>query len=123
MSSRSIVGTLNHLLYLLISAAFAIGVGQSLFRSGRPFLIECFRAEQTADAVNRLFLVGFYLLNFAFVCGVLRFGKTSGTFDGMIETLGSRVGAVALVMGVMHFNNLYWCERIHRAFGFGGWSS
>jgi hypothetical protein len=108
------MATLNHVLYLAFSAAFTIGVGRSLFRNGRPFLVACFRDERTADAVNRLLLVGFYLMNSAFVTATLKFGDTGNTVVETIETLSTRIGVVVLTMGIMHFNNLYWCGRIRR---------
>lgn len=105
----------NHVLYLAFSAAFTFGVGRSLFYNGKPFLMECLQNEQAADTVNRLFLVGFYLVNFAFVLVTLHIGETGTTAVSTIETLGTRVGAVSITMGIMHFNNLYWCARIQRA--------
>ncbi|MCA9218111.1 MAG: hypothetical protein KDB27_33800 [Planctomycetales bacterium] len=105
----------NHVLYLVCSAAFTIFTGQSLFANGRPFLMECFRNAKAADATNRLFLIGFYLLNTAFVCITLRFGETGTTAVATIELLSTRVGVVVLTMGIMHFNNLYWCNRIRNA--------
>lgn len=104
----------NHVIYLLATACFTFFVGRSLFINGRPFLVECWKSEKIADAVNMLFLVGFYLLNFAFVFIALRFGETGDTFIGSFELLSGRIGIVALVMGVMHFNNLLWCELLRR---------
>lgn len=104
----------NHVIYLLATTCFTFFVGRSLFNNGRPFLIECWKSEKIADAVNMLFLVGFYLLNSALVFIALRFGETGTTFIGSLELLSGRIGMVALVMGVMHFNNLLWCELLRR---------
>ena len=100
----------NHLIYLMISIAFTVCVGRSLFKHGHPFLMECWGNAKTAGAVNRLFLAGFYLMNIGFICFVLRFGETGETIERTLEVLTGRIGFVALVMGVMHFNNLFWCE-------------
>lgn len=108
---------LNHVIYLLASAGFTFFVGRSLYVNGRPFLIECWKSEKIADAINILLLVGFYLLNFAFVFLALRFGETSETLVGSLETLSGRIGIVALLMGGMHFNNLLWCELLRRRSG------
>jgi hypothetical protein len=105
---------INHLIYLSFSVAFTVFVGQTLFRHGRTFLLECFPLGDTADSVNRLFLVGFYLLNSAFVCIALRFGETATSWESSFEIVANRVGVVALVMGGMHFNNLFWCNLIRQ---------
>ncbi len=99
----------NHLIYLLISVLFTVVVGRSLFTNGHPFLMECLGAEKMAEAVNRLFLVGFYLMNMALVFLALKFGETGANLEDSIEVLAGRVGFLSLVMGLMHFNNLFWC--------------
>jgi hypothetical protein len=109
------MGVANHLIYVLFSIAFTVYVGQSLYRLGLPFLVECWGHVQVATAVNRFFLVGFYLLNLAFVLLALKYGKTGFSFEDSLEILARRIGFIVLVMGVMHFNNLFWCELIrHR---------
>ena len=99
----------NHLVYVVLSLAFTVSVGQSLYRNGLPFLLECWGQAETAAAVNRFFLVGFYLLNLAFVLLILKYGPTGTSLETSLEILGGRIGLVALVMGGMHFNNLFWC--------------
>jgi len=111
--------TANHLIYLVLGISFTILVGRSLYDNGRHFLLECWHDAATADAVNRFFLVGFYLMNSAFIFAILRFGETGLTIEHSLEVLACRVGFVALVMGAMHFNNLFWCNllRNRRAAG------
>lgn len=103
---------LCHLVYLVISIGFTVFVGNTLFVSGREFLLECFPKGATADSINRLFLAGFYLMNTAFICIALRLGDTSETLVGLVQIVSYRVGLVTLVMGLMHFNNLFWCNLI-----------
>ena len=104
----------NHLIYVVLSVAFTVFVGQSLYFNGRPFLIECWGTARIADAVNRLLLVGFYLMNSAFVLIILRFGETGSTIERSLELIAGRVGFVALVMGAMHVNNLFLCDLARR---------
>ncbi len=59
----------TYLIYVAVSVAVTIWVGQSLHASGRIFLVENFQGrEKLADSVNHLLLVGFYLVNIGFVC-------------------------------------------------------
>ena len=53
----------SHAIYLLISALFTVCVGRSLYTNGRLFLLECWGEERLADSVNKILLLGFYLLN------------------------------------------------------------
>ena len=108
------MAALNHIIYLFFSLLFTVYVGRSLYENGRPFLMECWGELHVAEAVNRCLLIGFYLLNGSFVLLVLRFGATGTSLQESLEILSARVGFVVLVMGVMHFNNLLFCEWIRR---------
>ena len=58
----------TYLLYLVISIGLTVFVGHALSRSGRAFLLDVFGGnDSVAEAVNRLLVVGFYLLNLGFV--------------------------------------------------------
>ena len=63
----------TYIAYLSISLLITVYVGRTLHWHGRPFLIDVFGGnESTADAVNQLLLVGFYLTNAAFVTLTVR---------------------------------------------------
>lgn len=98
---------LTYLIYLLISIGLTVGVGWALARSGRTFLCEVFGGnDNLAEAVNRLLVVGFYLLNLGFVTLTMR---TPGTIDGArqgFQILSVKIGEVLLVLGALHFANL-----------------
>ena len=107
------MAVLNHAIYLTFSYIFTVYLGRSLFCHGRLFLMDCFKDEEkTVDAVNRFFLIGFYLLNSGFVMFVLRFGRTGSDLESSLELLTNRIGLVVFVMGIMHLNNLFWCSLI-----------
>jgi hypothetical protein len=104
---------LTYLIYLLISIGLTVGVGWALARSGRAFLLEVFGGNDgLAQAVNRLLVVGFYLLNLGFVTLTMR---TSGSIDGVrqgLQLLSVKIGEVLLVLGALHFANLAVFARI-----------
>jgi hypothetical protein len=100
--------SLTYGLYLAISLAITVWVGRTLHDRGRIFLVKCFAGnESLADAVNHLLLVGFYLVNLGYVCLALRYGDKPGNLPEAIEFLATKVGWVMLILGVMHFINLY----------------
>jgi len=103
----------TYLIYLLISIGLTLVVGHALSRSGREFLLEVFDGNTgLADAVNRLLVVGFYLLNLGFVTLTM---QTLGNVDGVrqgLQVLSVKIGEVLLVLGVLHFANLAVFARI-----------
>ena len=95
-------------IYLGISLSLTIWVGQTLFKNGRIFLIQAFdNQEDIADAVNKLLLIGFYLINVGFVSFFLKFGDLPTKPKEVFEYLSVKIGVVLFVLGIMHFFNVF----------------
>ena len=107
------VGT--YVVYLLIAVPLTVWVATTLSRNGRVFLEDVFAGtEGLAAAVNRLLVVGFYLLNLGFVSLYLRISEPIPDLRGLFEELSVKVGVVTLVLGVLHFFNVYVFNAIRR---------
>ena len=52
-------------------------------------------------------MVGFYLINVGYVALALKYGERPTDLAGSIEAMSTKVGFVLLVLGAMHFLNLY----------------
>lgn len=101
--------------YLVISIGLTIWVARTLFRNGRVFLVDVFHGDESlADSVNHLLVVGFYLINLGYVTLALKMGYDVTTARSSIEALSQKVGWVLLVLGGMHFFNLFVFSRIRR---------
>jgi hypothetical protein len=111
------IGITTYLIYLAISIALTIWVARTLHKNGRVFLVDVFHGnEQLADSVNHLLVVGFYLINFGYVSLALKLGYAVSTAQEGIEALSVKVGMVLLVLGGMHFFNLFIFSRMrHRS--------
>lgn len=93
--------------YFVVSLAVTIWVGRTLFRSGRPFLVEAFHgSDAMADSVNNLLIIGFYLVNVGFMLLFLSSKDHPRSGIDVVEHLSKSVGVVVVVLGVMHFINL-----------------
>ena len=102
-------------LYLAISVLLTVWVGKTLHRNGRVFLVDAFAGNtELADSVNHLLVVGFYLINIGCVALAIKLGLQGAGFAGVFETVSIKVGGVLLVLGAMHFFNLYIFSRIRR---------
>jgi hypothetical protein len=119
MSNEITIGsgitTYTYLIYLAISVALTIWVARTLHKNGRVFLVDVFHGnEALADSVNHLLVVGFYLINFGYVSLALKLGYAVTTSQESIEALSVKVGMVLLVLGGMHFFNLFIFSRMRR---------
>ncbi len=105
----------THLTYLTISIALTIWVARTLYRNGRIFLVDCFRGNtELADSVNHLLVVGFYLINIGYVALALKYGVAAADAQEALESLSTKVGLVLLVLGFMHFFNLFVFTRMRK---------
>ncbi len=105
----------TYALYLAISVVLTVWVGRTLHKNGRIFLVDAFDGnEPLADSVNHLLVVGFYLVNSGFVALAIKVGLRPQDLAALFETVSIKVGTVLLVLGAMHFFNLYVLARIRR---------
>jgi hypothetical protein len=109
------IGITTYLLYLSISIALTIWVARTLHKNGRVFLVDVFHGnEPLADSVNHLLVVGFYLINLGYVSLALKLGYDVQSAQEGIEALSVKVGMVLIVLGGMHFFNLFIFSRMRR---------
>ena len=101
--------------YIVISVFLTVWVARTLHKNGRVFLVEVFGGDEgLADSVNHLLVVGFYLINLGYVSLALKIGYQIETARAGIEALSWKVGLVLIVLGGMHFFNLFIFSIIHR---------
>lgn len=107
--------TITYTTYLLISIAMTIWVARTLHQNGRVFLVRSFRGDEgLADSVNHLLVVGFYLINIGFIALFLQLELRPENIEGIFEAISRKVGVVLLVLGGMHFFNLFVFHRINQ---------
>src|SRR6187431_132442 len=99
---------LTYTLYLIITISLTIWVARTLFKNGKIFLVDIFHGnKELADSVNNLLLVGFYLINLGYAVYTLQVTSSISNVQQIIEELSIKVGLIILILGGMHFFNLY----------------
>ncbi len=96
-----------YLIYLAITLSMTFFVARILFQNSKIFMLDIFRGrEEIAYPTNRLFEIGFYLMN---IGAALLFMKTTSVLSnqGLLETLSWKVGTFSIYLGIMLFMNLY----------------
>src|SRR5476649_2954327 len=105
----------TYVLYLAISIALTVWVAGTLHKNGRIFLVDAFHGnEALADSINHLLLVGFYLVNIGYVSLALKYGDKASDVQSVVEVLSTKIGVVLLVLGGMHFFNLYVFSKMRK---------
>src|SRR3984893_5621079 len=104
----------DYALYMVASVLLTVWVGNTLFRNGRPFLVAVFQEQGLADSVNRLLVVGFYLVNLGAAAILINAGGAPASFADMIQETVTRIGVVLLVLGAMRFFNMFVLHLLRR---------
>lgn len=104
-----------YLVYLAASVALTSWVASTLHKNGRIFLVQAFHGnEEMANSVNHLLVVGFYLVNIGYIALALKYGDKPVTVQDSFEFLSTKLGLVLVVLGGMHFFNMFNFDKMRR---------
>jgi len=108
-NSKIVIG---YLIYLPIVITLTVFVSKSLFKNGRLFMIDIFKGnEDIALATNKLFEIGFYLINIGFALYIMKlyYYSTSAelSYQRLMEMLSMKIGGFTIYLGLMLFLNLF----------------
>ena len=102
--------------YIVVAVGLTAWLARTLFRHGTAFLHDVFADKpELADAVNRLLVVGFYMLNLGYALYILRASRGLDAFAA-IQFLVNRLALLLVTLAGLHFVNVFvfWRIRAHR---------
>ena len=102
--------------YAAVAVLLTAWLARTLFRSGVAFLHDVFKDRPAlADAVNRLLVVGFYMLNLGYALFIIRASRGLDAF-GAVQFLVNRLSILLVSLAAIHFTNVivFWRIRVHR---------
>jgi hypothetical protein len=106
-----------YLTYATVSIGLIVWLARTLFAHGAVFLEGVFEDNPPmAEAVNRLLVIGFYMLNLGYAALLLR---TNAALDAVsaVEVLVNKLGILLVSLALLHFTNLWVFNRIRRQAG------
>lgn len=99
---------IGYAIYLPIAIFLTYYVSKTLFRNGKIYMLDIFKGRgEIANATNKLFETGFYLLNLGFALMILRISEYNNDYQTLIEALSYKIGGFSTYLGIMLFVNLY----------------
>jgi predicted PurR-regulated permease PerM len=108
-TSKILIG---YAIYLPVVLLLTYYVSKTLFRNSKVFMLDIFKGrEEIANATNKLFETGFYLINLGFALRILEMNLYKNTYQSLIEELSYKIGGFSIYLGVMLFLNLYFFFR------------
>lgn len=99
---------LAYFIYLPIVILLTLLVARTLFKNGKIFMIDIFNGrDDLASATNKLFEMGFYLLNIGYALLIMEIAFDITGQQQLLEVLSQKLGGYSIYLGVMLFLNLY----------------
>ena len=103
---------IGYAVYLPIALLLTFYVSKTLFKNGKIFMLDIFKGrEDIAQATNKLFETGFYLLNIGFALMILEMQLFRDSYQELVENLSYKIGGFSIYLGIMLFFNLYFFFR------------
>lgn len=103
---------IGYAIYLPIALFLTYYVSKTLFRNSKIYMLDIFKGrEEIANATNKLFETGFYLLNLGFALMILEMNIYDNSYQVLIEKLSYKIGGFSIYLGLMLFLNLYFFFR------------
>ena len=103
---------IGYAIYLPIALFLTYYVSKTLFKNSKIYMLDIFKGrEEIANATNKLFETGFYLLNLGFALMILEIYLYKDNYQELIEKLSYKIGGFSIYLGIMLFLNLYFFFR------------
>ena len=103
---------IGYAIYLPIALFLTYYVSKTLFKNSKIYMLDIFKGrEEIANATNKLFETGFYLLNLGFALMILEMNMYDDTYQVLIEKMSYKIGGFSIYLGLMLFLNLYFFFR------------
>ncbi|SHM78295.1 hypothetical protein SAMN05444266_1117 [Chitinophaga jiangningensis] len=98
---------LAYLIYLSITWVITVQVGWLFYRNGRVFILHFFNGDaQTTDAINRILLTGYYLLNLGYATLMISTWDALHNWLDVMGTVAQMTGRIMLTLGAIHCMNM-----------------
>ena len=101
---------IGYIIYLPIVTTLTIYMSKMLFKNGRLFMVDIFKGkEDIANATNKLFEIGFYLINIGFALYIMEIyyhKNIEMSYQTLMEILSKKIGGFTIYLGIMLFLNL-----------------
>lgn len=98
---------LAYLIYLAAAYYITVHAGLSFYRNGRVYILNLMHHdEKITDAINKLLLTGYFLLNLGYSALMISNWEQVTTWAQLIGTIGNMLGKIIMTLGIIHFINM-----------------
>jgi len=101
------MNTLAYIFYLLITYIITVHVGLRFYRNGEVYILRLLKEDlKLTRFINKMLLVGYYLLNLGYAAMMLSTWKTLHSWTDVVLSVFTMTGRIMLTLAVIHFMNM-----------------
>ncbi|MCG2617808.1 hypothetical protein LZZ85_26140 [Terrimonas sp. NA20] len=101
------MNTLAYLLYLTLTYCITVHVGLVFYRNGRIYILDLLKGEEDlTNAINRMLLTGYYLLNLGYAALMIHSWPTMHNWLDIFVSIGIMTGRIMLILSIIHYMNM-----------------
>lgn len=101
------INIVSFAVYFFLTVPIIVFVGWKCFTIGRIYLLDLFTEIKICDSVNRILLIGYYLMNIGYVTFSLSEGLKTETSELFIVSILTKTATIILLIAVMHYINIF----------------
>lgn len=97
---------ISYIIYLILTFYITIIVGLKVYRIGYIYLTNLIENINICQSINRLLLIGYYLVNLGFSAFCLTNWENIKNYAQLLTVISNKVGFILLILGILHALNL-----------------
>jgi hypothetical protein len=97
---------LAYTIYSLLTYLITVRVGWICYENGLHFVELAIPSPQLAKSINKLLLMGYYLINLGYITLLIYHWETISSWQTLMESICQKTGFIVLLLGLMHYFNL-----------------
>ncbi len=108
---------ITYILYILLSSSIVILVGNWCYKNGKVYILNYFPDDiNFGNGINKLLRIAYYLLNLGLAIWSLHSMREIENSVEIILEISTRLSFILLIIGSLHFINIYTVYLIHKHF-------
>ena len=101
------INLVSYAIYFLITVPVIVFVGWKCFTVGKIYLLDLFTDINMCNSVNRILLIGYYLMNIGYVTFSLSECLKTETSELFIVSIFTKIAKTLLLIAIMHYINIF----------------
>jgi hypothetical protein len=94
-------------IYLFLTYFITVHVGWRFYTNGRLYILNLLEGDEAfTDFINRILLVGYYLLNLGYAALMISLWETIENWTQLVESIFLMTGRILLTLAFIHYINM-----------------